>query len=354
MKLRKAWALSAAAVAWSCFAAGAFATGNPQPFNTQTYAAPTVALASGGNTAALPPNNPTYTTINATTVKAGDTIVWVAPGGNNWVFNGAPTCATNNAALNGTLMGNGTSTLTCTLAGAGTATFVNATNAGGVFAVALQGPAVAQLANVASVTNPTPTIAITAQNTGVAGGGTVPDPAAIANTSLTSNALFFLNAFGQTLGIDLTGNGLPTIPPGAGFNVTSATVQPVVNGTPSQTVSTAGFLGTLSIFVNTSLDARNGLFLGASDPLFTNGSLTGAVTTTLFGDFATLTTAYLLPNNNVLAGNQASFLRGRIRQDAREDHRLIQIGWLFAAMHVNPGDYHNRQNNIHGRTRYGD
>ncbi len=151
MKPRKAWALSAAAVAWSCFTAGAFATGNPQPFTQRTYAAPTVALASGGNTAALPPNNPNYTTINATTVKAGDTIVWVAPGGNNWVFNGAPTCATNTATLNGTLTGNGTSTLTCTLAGAGTATFVNATNAGGVFAVALQGPAVAQLANVSSV-----------------------------------------------------------------------------------------------------------------------------------------------------------------------------------------------------------
>ena len=306
MKLRKTWALSAAAGAWSCFAAGAFATGNPQPFNTQTYTAPTVALASSGNTAALPPNNPNYSTINATTVKAGDTIVWVAPGGNNWVFNGAPTCATNNAALNGTLTGNGTSTLTCTLAGAGTATFVNATNAGGVFAVALQGTAVAQLATVSSVTNPTPSIGITAQNTGVAGGGTVPDPAPIANTSLTSSALFFLNANGQSLGIDLTGNGLPAIPPGAGFNVTPATVQPVVNGVPSQTASTAGFLGTLSIFVSTNLDARNGLFLGAGDPLFTNGSLTGAVTTTLFGDFATLTSAYLLPNNNVPAGNQAS------------------------------------------------
>ena len=97
MKLRKSWALSAAAAAWSCFAAGAFATGNPQPFNTQTYAAPTVALAAGGNTAALPPGNPTYSTIAGTTLKATDTIVWVAPTGNNWVFNGAPTCVTNNA-----------------------------------------------------------------------------------------------------------------------------------------------------------------------------------------------------------------------------------------------------------------
>src|SRR5712692_9717633 len=157
MTLRKGWALSAAVVAWSCFAAGAFATGNPQPNNTQTYSSPTVALASGGNTAALPPGNPTYSTVGTgTTVKATDTIVWVAPSGNNWGFNGAPTCVTNNAALNGTLTGNGTNTLTCTLAGAGTATTVSLNNAGGVFAVALQGPAVAQLANVTTVTNPNP------------------------------------------------------------------------------------------------------------------------------------------------------------------------------------------------------
>jgi hypothetical protein len=140
----------------------------------------------------------------------------------------------------------------------------------------------------------------------------VPDPAPIANVALTGSALFFLNTGGQTLSIDLTGNGLPAIPPGAGFNVTAATVQPVTTtpppatGVPTQVVSTAGFLGTLSIFVSTNLDARNGIFLGASDPLFTNGSLTAAVTTTLFGDFATNTIAYLLPNNSVPAGNQAT------------------------------------------------
>jgi hypothetical protein len=313
MKFRKGWALSAAAVVCSCFAAGAFATGNPQPNTTQTYSAPTVALASGGNTAALPPGNPTYSTIAPTTVKAGDTIVWVAPTGNNWVFNGAPTCATNNAALNGALTGNGTSTLTCTLAGAGVASFVQAANAGGVFAVALQGAAVAQLANVSTVTDPRPLVQITAQNTGAAGGGTVPDASPIANVALTSSPLFFLSASGEfPLPIDLTGNGLPAIPPGAGFNVTAATVQPVTTtpppavGVPTQAVSTAGFLGSLNIFVSLSTDARNGLGLNANNPLFTNGSLTAAVTTTLFGDFATITSAYLLPNNSVPAGNQAT------------------------------------------------
>ena len=312
MTLRRGLALSAAALAWLCSTPDAFATGNPQPFNSQFYSSPTVALTAGGNTAALPPGNPTYSTIAATTLKLGDTIVWVAPTGNNWVFNGAPTCA--GAALTGTLTGNGTPTLTCTLnAGAGTTTFVQVVNAGGVFGVALQGPAVAQLANVTTVTNPTPIVPITAQNTGTAGGGTVPDPAPIANTSLTASPLYFLNTNGQTLVIDLTGNGLPAISPGAGFDVTPAVVQPVsttppapVAGVPTQVVSTAGFLGTLSVGVNTNLDARNGLFLGANDPLFTNGSLTGAVTATLFGDFATITSAYLVPNSSVPAGNQSN------------------------------------------------
>src|SRR5947199_10835082 len=130
MKVSTSLGLSAAAAAWLSFAAGAFATGNPQPSNQDFYAAPTVALTSGGNTAALPPGEPNYRTIAPSTVKAGDVIVWVAPTGNNWVFNGAPNCTTNTATLTGTLTGNGTSTLTCTLAGAGTATFVQTNNPG--------------------------------------------------------------------------------------------------------------------------------------------------------------------------------------------------------------------------------
>jgi len=86
--------ISAAAVAWASFGAGAFATGNPQPNTTQTFSAPTVALAAGGNTAALPPGSPNYSTTGGTTLKAGDTIVWSAPTGNNWAFApGAPTVA---------------------------------------------------------------------------------------------------------------------------------------------------------------------------------------------------------------------------------------------------------------------
>jgi hypothetical protein len=73
---------------------------------------------------------------------------------------------------------------------------------------------------------------------------------------------------------------------------------------PTQAVSTAGFLGTLQVSVSTfTTDARNGLGLNTTNPLFTNGSLTGAVTTNLFGDFATITTAYLLPNNSTPAAN---------------------------------------------------
>jgi len=296
--------ISTGVLAWLSFATGALATGNPITGSLVNYSAPTVALSAGGNTAALPPGLPQYQTIAATTVKAGDTIVWTAPTGNNWVFNGAPNCTTNTATLTGTLTGNGTSTLTCTLAGAGTATFVQANNAGGVFAVALQGPAVAQLATNVTFTNPDPSVQLFMQNTGVAGVGTTPDPAPIAGGSLTSNPLFFLSSGGATLTIDLTGAGLPAIPPGAGFVVTPVTGQPLAaNGLPTNAVSTAGFLGTLQVTIGGGTDARNGLGLNTANPLFTNGSLTGAVTVNLFGDFATITTAYLLPNNSVLAAN---------------------------------------------------
>jgi plastocyanin len=306
MRMRTGLGLGAAAAALLSFAAGALATGNPQPFSTTTYAAPTVALSSGGNTAALPPGSPNYFTIAGTTVKAGDVIQWVAPTGNNWVFNGAPNCTTNTATLTGALTGNGTNTLTCTLAGAGTATFVQANNAGGAFAVALQGPLVAQLAN-ANIIFPSSNILITAQNTAAAGGGTVPDPAPIPNLTLASQSLYFFNNNSRSLQIDLTGNGLPAIPPGAGFDTTPDAVQPVVGGVPSRTVSTAGFLGSVQVGLNTfETDARNGLSISSNDPLFTNGSLTGSATMLLFGDFATLTDAYLLPNTSSPAGTEAS------------------------------------------------
>ena len=43
MKVSTSLGLSAAAAAWLSFAAGAFATGNPAPFDNDSYAAPTVA-----------------------------------------------------------------------------------------------------------------------------------------------------------------------------------------------------------------------------------------------------------------------------------------------------------------------
>src|SRR5262249_39478773 len=105
---------------------------------------------------------------------------------------------------------------------------------------------------------------------------------------------------------DLTGNGLPAVPPGAGFDVTPVSTQPVVGGVPSQNVSTAGFLGSLQVGTNFQTDARNGLSIGANDPLFTNGSLTGSATVALFGDFATLTDAYLLPNTSSPPGTPST------------------------------------------------
>jgi hypothetical protein len=335
MKLRKALGLSAAAAAWLSFAAGAFATGNPQPGTSRTYAAQTIALAAGGNSVALPPQLPSYSTIAGTTLKAGDVVIWIAPAGNNWVFNGAPTCVTNTATLTGTLTGNGTSTLTCTLAGAGTATFVRTDNAGGAFAVALQGPLVQQLA-VVNLTSPSANILITAQNTGTAGGGTVPDPAPIPNLTLSSNNLYTLSRSGQTLAIDLTGNGLPAIPPGAGFDVTPVSVQPVVGGVPSQNVSTAGFLGSLQVRTNFNTDARNGLSIGTNDPLFTNGSLAGSATVVLFGDFATLTDAYLLPNTSLPPGTPSTCAPTRPGNAIQGTIVAAKNSIVFAAF-TNPG-----------------
>jgi hypothetical protein len=316
MKLTRDLGLGVAAIAWLSLTPDAFATGSPQPFTTQTYSAPTVALSAGpGTTAALPPANPTYSTIFPTVVRQGDQIVWTAPTGNTWILSGAPACTGVAPAGVVAVVAGSLNQLQCTVGNVGAGVnFVSVFNAAGTSPVALQGPAVAQLANVTNSTNPTPLVPILAQQTvaAVPNATDVVDPAPIANVSLTSSALYFLSANGQTLNIDLTGNGLPAIPPGAGFNVTPASVQPVTTtqppapGVPTQAVSTAGFLGTLGLSVNTNLDARNGLFIGTSDPLFTNGSLTGAVTTTLSGDFATLTSAYLLANNNVPAGNQAS------------------------------------------------
>jgi hypothetical protein len=291
MRASRILGLGTAAVAWLCFTSGAFATGVPTQ-NSINYSAPTVALnpPGTGNTVAIPPGQLSYSTAGTgTTLKGGDTIVWNAPALDNWVANGAPNC--NSGALVGTLTGFGTPTLTCTLAGAVTVTSVTVQNAGGTFPVSLQGPDV-QLLGVPAA-NQSPIVPITARNTGANGVGTVIDPAPIANTQLTSSNLFFLNAFGQRLGIDLTGAGLPAIPPGGGFTTTPA------SGTGTPAVSLAGYIGGLQIFVSTfNFDARNGLQLNNNDPLFTNGSLTGAVTVTLLGDFATINTAYLLPNNN--------------------------------------------------------
>ena len=55
--------ISVGVFAWLSFATGALATGNPITGTLVSYSAPTIALAAGGNTAALPPNLPNYQTI---------------------------------------------------------------------------------------------------------------------------------------------------------------------------------------------------------------------------------------------------------------------------------------------------
>jgi len=135
-------------------------------------------------------------------------------------------------------------------------------------------------------------VQITAQAT--SGGAFTGDPTPLPNLALDSKNSFTLVAVPTTLQIDLTGSGLPAIAPGAGF-VTNA-----ANGTRG--VATGGFLGTVWVNVaQNDLDARTGLN-GIGGPAFTGNTnsaaaVTGTILVALTGDFATLTGAYLLPNN---------------------------------------------------------
>jgi hypothetical protein len=303
MKARTGLWLSAAALGWLGLSPGAFATGQPQPNTNIIYSAQTVALPAGGNTVAI--SSLSYNTVNfATTLTAGSNVSWAAPSGNNWANIGA-TCASFPGGVAGVLSGFGTNTLVCTLGAGGPYSQVIVSNpAVNTAAVNLSGPTVALLGqNIqvnqptlgATPTNPSALVPITAQ-----GGGTAPDTAPIPNVTLTSNNTFALITIPVPLGIDLTGAGLPAIPPGAGFTTRAAT--------GASSVSTAGYLGSFWINFNQgTLDARNGVFaVGPNDP--STPPLSGTVTVTLTADFATLTDAYLIPNTSTAGptGNQSA------------------------------------------------
>jgi len=298
--------LGAAALALICVASGAFAAGTPQPNNSTTFSAETVALPPG-NSVTFQGGLLTYTPLGAGIPAAsGVSVSFVAPAGNTFtIANLVNACQWFPGAAvftSASLTGTGNNIINCPVpAAGGPFTFVQIVNGATVGNVSLSGPDVAKLGvNIypgltpLSTTAPSALVQIT--ETATSGGGFTGDGTPIPALALLSRNSFSVVLGTTTLGIDLTGSGLsltPPIPPGGGFVVNQA------NGT--RTVSTAGFLGTL--WVNQSqfdLDARTGLNC-LNGPSFSGNpncaaALSGTAAVTLTGDFATITTAYLLPN----------------------------------------------------------
>lgn len=309
MKARIGLGLSAVALGWLYLSPGALAAGQPQPNSQLDFSAQTVALPPG-NAVTFQGGNLFYSVIGTPIPAAsGVTVSFIAPMGNTFTLAGGTMCLWNGVTpTTPTLTGAGNFIINCPVPGAG-GPFSNVVLSNGATTgnVSLSGPDVARLGQniypgqAPLPTNPpSPLVQINASAT--SGGGFTGDAAAIPNLALESRNSFSIFLGGATLGIDLTGNGLslsPPIPPGGGFSVNQA------NGT--RTVSTAGFLGDL--WVNESqfdLDARTGLFCINGPSLSGNPNcaapLSGNVAVTLTGDFATITTAYLLPNA-AAAGN---------------------------------------------------
>jgi hypothetical protein len=318
MKARTGLGLSAAALAWLCLSPGAFAAGQPQPNTSTTFSAETVALPPG-NSVTFQGGNLNYSTLGAGIPAAsGVSVSFVAPAGNTFtVANLVNACLwfPGAVATNASLTGTGNNIINCPVPPAGGPfTFVQLVNGATVGNVTLSGPDVAKLgANIypgltpLSTTAPSALVQIT--ETATSGGAFTGDATPIPALALLSRNSFTLTLGGAALGIDLTGNGLgatPPIPPGGGFAVNQA------NGT--RTVSTAGFLGTVWPNINQfDLDARTGLNCINGPSLSGNpncaAALSGNTAVTLTGDFATITTAYLLPNqaaaNNPVANQSA-------------------------------------------------
>ena len=321
MKARTGLGLSAAALAWLCFSPGAFAAGTPQPNNSLNFSAETVALPPG-NSVTFQGGDLNYSVLGTTAIPAGSgvTVSFIAPVGDTFTLAGGTLCQWFPGAVTTTptLTGSGNFIINCPVpAAGGPYTFVQLTS-GTTGTVTLAGPDVAKLGaniyaglNPLSTTTPSAVLQITASAT--SGGAFTGDASPFPALALLSHNSFSVVLGGQTLGIDLTGNGLsqsPSVPPGAGFVVNLA------NGT--RTVSTAGFLGT--VWVNQAqgdLDARTGLFC-INGPSFSGNpscaaALSGNTAVTLTGDFATVTSAYLLPNQAAAGNpvaNQASCTSG--------------------------------------------
>jgi len=310
MKARTGLGLSAAALAWLCFSPGTFAGGQPQPNTSINFSAETVALSPGNNSVTFQGGNLNYSVVGTGIPAAsGVSVSFIAPAGNTFTLAGGTLCQWFPGAVTTTptLTGSGNPIINCPVPGAGGPyTFVQLTG-GATGTVTLSGPDVAKLGaniypNLAPLSTTVPSALVQINASATSGGAFTGDASPFPALALLSHNSFTVTLGGATLGIDLTGNGLaatPPVPPGGGFVVNQA------NGTT--TVSTAGFLGTVWPNENQfDLDARTGLFC-INGPSFSGNpncaaALSGNTAVTLTGDFATITTAYLLPNQ-AAAGN---------------------------------------------------
>jgi hypothetical protein len=307
MRLSRSLGLAAAAAAGLGFASGAYATGTPKPDTTLSFSAQSIALTPGTGVNFFG-SNLAYATTLGTTITAGagsvifstttgDTFTVVSPG----VAAGNTACVWIPGAVL-TTPAVSANTVTCPVpAAAGPYTSVSLIKqaAATTGEIGLTGADVSQLGlNTYPFLSPFSSgnarsglvqISAAAVGTNTNDASPIPIVGLAATNSLT------LGTAPVVLNIDLGGAGLPAIAPGAGF------LQPLANGT--RAVTTAGYLGSLTVNVSQGdLDARTGLF-GIGGPSLTGNTnsapaITATVTPTLGGDFATLTSAYLVPHNN--------------------------------------------------------
>jgi hypothetical protein len=269
MKMRIGLGLGAVAVACLYVAPEAFAAGEATPFpgNALTYSAQTVA-ASATNQVTLPPGVIVYRFSGGAAV--GDTIAFQPPAGASFIppvpaafvnpASGA--CAVNAGAI-------AAGVLTYTVTAACPATF-------GTFELTVGQAVITGLSALATPGNAA-LATITAQGTFAAaanGSDTSPVPVLALRSENTFD--FTDTPLSPALTINLAGAGGST--PGTQFD----------NG--SGGVSPAGFLGTFRVRARPDLNAATG------QPLVAATAPTGTVSTTISGNFFSITSAYLTVN----------------------------------------------------------
>jgi len=317
--------LSAAAIACAALTPAAFAGGQQTPNNNVNYSAESVALGAG-NVVFINGSNFFYSVVSGgnpiqNSVAGGAvTLTFSAPAGDTFANPGAAQCIWQPGAV-ATAVTATANNLSCPnppVGGPYTSVQLSNPGAGSpVGAITLTGPDVATLGqniypNLTPVgTNPSAKVQITAQLTGTQA-PPVADASPLLSTALVSHNSLTLNPLPLTLLVDLTGSGVAAgNMPGGVFAIDNP------NGTRG--VSKTGSLGSFAITESQfDLDARTALpcIGGPSTGGNVNcaSAIAGTVAVTLTGDFATLTNAFLIPNNasgGLLVASQANCTPGQ-------------------------------------------